>query len=158
MRRVVAILALVAVLAPAALAAIQCVYNPRFGTDQRDRLLERKGQVLNDTIYGKARRDVIDASGHIRDHDELVGRRGNDTLDARDEDGADTLKGGRASTPATPTPGTWCIAARTSTSPTGELSVGSPTPLHPSLTRANGQTVHRVLRGPTLDIARDSRG
>ena len=87
---------LVAVLAPAALAAIQCVCNPCFGTDQRDRLLERKGQGLNDNIYGKARVDVIDASGYIHDHDEeLLDRRGNDTLDARDEDGADTLKGRR---------------------------------------------------------------
>jgi len=99
MRRVVAILALVAllvvVLAPAALAAIQCNYNPCFGTDQRDRLLERKGQGLNDTMYGKAGGDRIDASAYIRDHDELLGRRGNDILDSRDEDGADTLKGGK---------------------------------------------------------------
>ena len=87
---------LVAVLAPAALAAIQCVCNSCFGTVQRERLLERKGQGLNDNIYAKARGDVIDASGYIHDHDEeLLGRRGNNTLDARDEDGADTLKGGR---------------------------------------------------------------
>jgi hypothetical protein len=98
---------LVAVLAPAAMAAIQCVCNPCFGTNQRDRPLERKGQGLNDNIYGKARGDVIDASGYIHDHDEeLLGRRGNDTLDARDDNGADTLKGDGVYS-----------SARTSTSP-----------------------------------------
>jgi hypothetical protein len=143
----VAILALVAVLAPAALAAIQCVYNPRFGADQRDRPLERKCQELNDTIYGKARRDVIDASGYIRDHDELVGVAMTPL----------TPETKTASTPATPTPGTWCIAARASTSPPVELSVGSPTPLHPSLSRANGQTVHRVPTGSLPSTLRETR-
>ena len=99
MRRVVMIATLVtllvALLAPVALAAIQCRYNPCFGTDQRDRLLERKGQGLNDAIYGKDRGDVIDVSNYIRDHDELLGQRGDDRLDSRDEDGADTLKGGK---------------------------------------------------------------
>jgi hypothetical protein len=101
MRRVVMIAALVtllvALLAPVALAAIQCRYNPCFGTDKRDTLLERRGQGLNDAIYGKDRADVIDVTSYIRDHDELLGQRGDDTLDSRDEDGADTLKGGRGS-------------------------------------------------------------
>jgi hemolysin type calcium-binding protein len=99
MRRVVMIATLVtllvALLAPVALAAIQCRYNPCFGTDQPDRLVERKGQGLNDAIYGKDRGDVIDADNYIRDHDELLGQRGDDTLRAQDEDGADTLKGGK---------------------------------------------------------------
>jgi hypothetical protein len=99
MRRVVMIATLVtllvALLAPVALAAIQCRYNPCFGTDQRDRLLERRGEGINDAIYGKDRGDRIDATNYIRDHDELLGQRGDDTLDAIDEDHADTLKGGK---------------------------------------------------------------
>lgn len=100
MRKTAMILALVAVLivvfASAALAlTIQCRYNPCIGTDQRDTLLERKGQGLNDAMYGKARGDFIDASSYIRDHDELLGGRGKDTLDSRDQDGADTIKGGK---------------------------------------------------------------
>ena len=86
---------LVALLAPVALAAIQCRHNPCFGTNQRDTLRERAGEGLNDAIYGKDSGDFLDASNYIRDHDELLGQRGNDTLDAVDEDHADTLKGGR---------------------------------------------------------------
>jgi Ca2+-binding RTX toxin-like protein len=85
----------VALLAPVALAAIQCRYNPCFGTDQLDRLLERNGEGLNDTIYGKDRGDLLDAENFIRDHDELLGQRGADTLRAQDQDGADVLKGGK---------------------------------------------------------------
>jgi Ca2+-binding RTX toxin-like protein len=46
-------------------------------------------------MYGKASGDFLDASSSIRDHDELLGGRGGDTLDSTDGDHADTLKGGR---------------------------------------------------------------
>jgi hypothetical protein len=86
---------LVALLAPVALAAIQCRYPTCIGTDQRDRLLERKGQGLSDAIYGKDRGDLLNSQNYIRDGDELFGQRGNDTLRAQDEDNADVLKGGK---------------------------------------------------------------
>ena len=100
MRRITILAAVVALMvalfASAALAlTIQCKYNPCIGTDQRDTLLERRGEGLNDAMYGKARGDFIDASRYIRDHDELLGGPGGDTLDSRDEDHADTIKGGK---------------------------------------------------------------
>ena len=66
MRRIVMVMALVALLvavfASAALARnFQCSERPCFGTNRDDVILERGGEGVADTIYGRAGRDVIKA-------------------------------------------------------------------------------------------------
>jgi hypothetical protein len=87
---------LVGVLAPAALAINKgCTTYPCYGTHNNDKLAERVGNGVPDQIYGLRGNDnTIHAGIFVSDDDILLGGRGNDTLNALDADGRDTLKGG----------------------------------------------------------------
>jgi hypothetical protein len=100
MRKVTMMVALVALMvalfATAALAVNKQCTNLRCeGTNNRDTLIERGGDGVPDNISGLQRNDRIDASRFGADEDDLFGNSGNDTLDARDFDGDDTLNGGK---------------------------------------------------------------
>jgi len=99
LKRIVFMVAVVSLLAgvfaPAALAVDQqCTFRPCVGTDNPDRLYERGGRGVPDTIYGLRGNDRIYANLFGRDHDVLYGNRGNDILNAQDRDGRDELYGG----------------------------------------------------------------
>jgi hypothetical protein len=80
----------------------QCLHRPCQGTDNNDRLFERRGEGVGDTIYGRAGRDFVRADAYAQDTDLLYGNRGNDRLNANDngfsettpEDTLDTVHGG----------------------------------------------------------------
>jgi Ca2+-binding RTX toxin-like protein len=80
-----------------------CIDQPCYGTDGNDTLYERTGDGLNDTIYGRAGRDVVRANAYTQDADILHGGGGNDRLDANDngasgtppEDTLDAVYGGK---------------------------------------------------------------
>jgi len=100
MRKVTMMVALVALMvalfATAAYAVNkQCAKSPCEGTSSRDTLYERGGDGVDDNISGLQRNDYINARSFTDDVDELFGNSGDDTLDARDGDGFDTLNGGR---------------------------------------------------------------
>jgi len=81
--------------APMAMAAtIQCTTVPCYGTDQKDTIFERAGDLKRDKIYGLRRGDYIDASKYTNDLDVLYGGRGADTLITLDGDANDTVFGG----------------------------------------------------------------
>jgi RTX calcium-binding nonapeptide repeat (4 copies) len=99
MRRIVMVMALVALLvavfASAALARnFQCSERPCFGTAGDDVILERGGEGVADTIYGRAGRDVIKAQHFSDDFDKLLGGRGGDRLNSNDGDSRDVVRGG----------------------------------------------------------------
>jgi hypothetical protein len=99
LKRIVFMVAVVSLLAgvfaPAALAVDQqCTFNPCAGTNDRDRLYERGGRGVPDTIYGLRGNDRIYANIFGADRDVLYGNRGNDRLNAQDGDGRDELYGG----------------------------------------------------------------
>jgi hypothetical protein len=79
----------------------QCLHRPCQGTDNNDRLFERRGEGVGDTIYGRAGRDFVRADAYAQDTDLLYGNRGNDRLNANDngfsettpEDTLDTVHG-----------------------------------------------------------------
>ena len=81
----------------------QCTNRPCYGTDNNDRLSERTGDEVGDTIYGLKGRDVIRADAYTHDTDILHGNQGNDRLNANDngasdttpEDTLDTVYGGK---------------------------------------------------------------
>jgi hypothetical protein len=78
----------------------QCINRPCNGTDGNDKLFERSGDGVNDTISGQAGRDVMRADAYTQDTDLLYGNRGNDRLNANDngqlpEDTIDTVYGGK---------------------------------------------------------------
>ena len=82
-------------LAPVALAVdSQCTLRPCYGTDTRDKLYERGGESVPDTIYGLQGDDRIRANLFGRDRDVLYGNRDDDILNAQDGDGRDELYGG----------------------------------------------------------------
>ncbi len=86
---------LVALFAAAAFARdFQCTTIPCEGTNNRDTITERAGNV-NDNISGKRGGDTINANVSGNDRDDLFGNRGDDTLNADDGDPFDSLNGGR---------------------------------------------------------------
>jgi Ca2+-binding RTX toxin-like protein len=98
MRKVMLMGALVALLvtlfAAAAFARdFQCTTIPCEGTNNRDTITERAGNV-NDNISGKRGGDTITATAGTNDRDDLFGNRGDDTLNADDGDPFDSLNGG----------------------------------------------------------------
>jgi Ca2+-binding RTX toxin-like protein len=62
------------------------------GTRQSDRLIESN---RNDTISGRQGGDLIDARRFTDDRDEVFGDRGGDEMSVRDDDGRDTVIGGK---------------------------------------------------------------
>jgi hypothetical protein len=101
MRRIVMLLGLTALLltvaagiAVAALNTKDCRNNPCYGTDGRDLLHERVGQV-SDRIYALRGNDTIDANNFGNDADLGAGGPGADTILLNDGDGADRARGGR---------------------------------------------------------------
>src|SRR5918911_3687577 len=99
MRKVALLAATVAVLIVVAAGAVYavnktCDSKTCKGTDARDTLFERHGNRLSDNIYGLKRADRIDAGAYTKDKDKLYGGKGNDKLNAADNDGKDTLNGG----------------------------------------------------------------
>ncbi len=99
MRRVMMLVALVSLLsvtfAGVALARdFQCGENPCEGTSTADRIFERGGRDVPDTISGLGDNDVIRANIFGNDRDRLFGNRGDDRLNANDGDGRDLLAGG----------------------------------------------------------------
>jgi len=98
----VGVVALITVLFASVALAVdkQCINRPCYGTDGNDRLLERSGDGVGDTIYGLAGRDVIRADAYTNDTDLLHGNGGNDRLNANDgtnvmDDTLDTVYGGK---------------------------------------------------------------
>jgi hypothetical protein len=76
----------------------QCINRPCNGTNGNDKLFERSGDGVSDTIYGRAGRDVVRADAYTQDTDLLYGNRGNDRLNANGqlpEDTIDTVYGGK---------------------------------------------------------------
>ncbi len=104
MRRIAVLLGLITVLvAMAAGVAVavdwnvkQCRDIPCYGTGDRDLIRERIGSE-RDRIFGQGAGDRIDAQEFFNDRDVLTGGDGGDVLLSRDQDGADTLRGGRGS-------------------------------------------------------------
>jgi hypothetical protein len=99
MRKIVMMVALVAMLvamlAPAALAAtFTCASIPCFGTPRGDNIQERPGTGVSDDIRGFRGNDGINAQLYGADTDVLQGNRGGDVLRAADGDIRDTLRGG----------------------------------------------------------------
>jgi hypothetical protein len=93
---VVLVAMLVAILAPAALAAnFTCSSLPCFGTVGDDNIQERPGTGVSDDIRGFRGSDGINAQLYGSDTDVLQGQRGPDVLRAADRDTRDTLRGGR---------------------------------------------------------------
>jgi hypothetical protein len=74
----------------------QCRDDPCRGTDQRDLMYEREGQV-RDRILGLDGKDRLVASAFERDRDRLEGGPKADVLFTNDRDGRDTANGGRGS-------------------------------------------------------------
>ena len=68
----------------------QCLHRPCNGTDNNDRLFERRGDGVGDTIYGREGRDVVRADAYTQDTDLLHGNGGNDRLNANDNGASDT--------------------------------------------------------------------
>jgi hypothetical protein len=100
MRKIVMMVALVAMLvamlAPAALAAdFTCTTIPCIGTPRADNIQERPGTGVSDDIQGRRGSDGINAQLYRNDTDVLRGGRGPDVLRAADGDTRDTLNGGR---------------------------------------------------------------
>jgi Ca2+-binding RTX toxin-like protein len=89
MRRVTLMLAAVALMV--SLFAVVAYAAEIQGTDKQDFLTESTG---DDTIYGGARGDIINANLYGLDRDEVWGNSGHDTLNVADTDDADTAKGG----------------------------------------------------------------
>ncbi len=99
MRKVMMMVALVALLvalfATAAFAKnFQCTSVNCEGTRNADTILERRGNLEPDNIFGRLRGDSIDATNYRSDEDNLYGNKGGDRLDATDGDGLDTVNGG----------------------------------------------------------------
>jgi hypothetical protein len=100
MRRIMVMVAvlslLVGLFAVAAYAAtFTCSTTPCYGTGGPDRISERSGDNLPDTIYGRRGADIIFANDYTDDVDVLYGNRGRDLLHALDGDGLDTVRGQR---------------------------------------------------------------
>jgi Ca2+-binding RTX toxin-like protein len=94
--------ALMSVLFASAVLAVEkrCINRPCNGTAGNDTLYERTGDGVDDTIYGRAGRDVIRASAYSNDTDLLHGNRGDDRLNSNDnsdvmDDTLDTVYGGK---------------------------------------------------------------
>ena len=68
----------------------QCIHRPCQGTDNNDRLFERRGDGVGDTIYGREGCDVVRAYAYTQDTDLLHGNGGNDRLNANDNGASDT--------------------------------------------------------------------
>jgi len=75
-------------------AQIQCRALQCNGTLNRDLILERRGNNLNDSIFGRAGSDRLRAGAYTSEVDRLNGQRGNDILNAMDDDWQDSLNGG----------------------------------------------------------------
>lgn len=78
----------------------RCTHHLCKGTADNDKLFERNGNGVGDSIYGRAGRDVIRADAFTQDKDILHGNRGADRLNANDgisamDDTLDTVYGGR---------------------------------------------------------------
>jgi hypothetical protein len=67
-----------------------CTKRPCYGTDGNNRLFERTGDGVSDTISGRAGRDVVRADAYTQDADLLYGNHGNDRLNANDNGASDT--------------------------------------------------------------------
>jgi hypothetical protein len=79
----------------AAQTVIQCTSVPCFGTDNNDRIFERKGNDLRDEIYAGRGNDVVDAQDYRSDEDRIFGQAGNDRIRTDDGDGQDFVNCGR---------------------------------------------------------------
>ncbi len=79
----------------ASAAVIQCFGSTCFGTENRDTIYERRGNDLDDNIFGLRGGDVILADDFTSDRDELDGGRGNDRLNTNDNDQQDLINCGR---------------------------------------------------------------
>jgi Ca2+-binding RTX toxin-like protein len=102
MRRIFVVLALaallVAIAAPAAVALNErCDTNPCNGTNNKDRLSERRGNGTTDNIRGLERDDRLRADRYSRDRDTLKGGEGDDVLHSDDGDSKDLINGGKGS-------------------------------------------------------------
>jgi hypothetical protein len=80
---------------PAYAATLTCSTAPCYGTGGPDRVYERSGDKVPDTIYGLRGADVIFAYDGTDDVDVLYGNRGRDLLYTLDGDGLDTVRGQR---------------------------------------------------------------
>ena len=74
-----------------------CDEVPCRGTENDDRLEERRGDHERDRILGLDGEDVIDASEFDRDRDVAEGGQKDDRLFTDDGDGKDAARGGRGS-------------------------------------------------------------
>lgn len=74
---------------------IRCDSEPCVGTVKEDRIYERAGDGLDDTIRGKDRGDVIDAADFNADNDNIFGGRGNDRIRVDDRDIIDFVSCGK---------------------------------------------------------------
>ena len=84
-----------AIIAPAAMALNEtCAATPCKGTNHKDKLFERKGNGVNDNIYGLGGKDTIRASRYGHDRDRVYGGSGNDFIDTRDGDSKDKIDAG----------------------------------------------------------------
>ena len=108
MRKLTLIVALVVMTIPlfagVALAAdqlIQCRGVPCYGTQNDDKIYERKGNGLYDKIILRGGHDLVLANGYKNDTDIVNGGTGYDKINVADGDTFDRASGG--------TGGDWCI-------------------------------------------------
>ena len=73
----------------------QCGRNdlPCIGTNNDDRILERRGE-RQDNIQARDGEDVVNAGRYNRDRDRVYGEDGNDRLRTSDNDSRDLVDGG----------------------------------------------------------------
>jgi signal peptidase I len=73
----------------------QCGRNdlPCIGTNNDDRILERRGERQDD-IRARDGEDLVNAGRYNRDRDEVYGEDGNDVLRTSDNDSRDLVDGG----------------------------------------------------------------
>ena len=103
MRKLMVIVALVAVLVPLAAAAaladgalVQCNnVLPCIASGDKDRVLERQGDGLRDEIVLKGGDDLVLANKYTRDRDDVSGGTGRDKINVADGDKRDTANGGK---------------------------------------------------------------
>ena len=103
MRKLMVIVALVAVLVPLAAAAaladgalVQCNnVLPCIASGDKDRVLERQGDGLRDDIVLKGGDDLVLANKYTRDRDDVSGGTGRDKINVADGDKRDMANGGK---------------------------------------------------------------
>ena len=83
--------ALVCVSGVAFARTFQCSDADCFGTNNKDRIMERQGDRKQDDIHARGKADVVRADRFDNDTDVLRGQGGNDRLNSADNDGQDVI-------------------------------------------------------------------